>query len=42
LIGASSTAQVEENVRALHGLAFTPEELRCIDAITEAEEKAER
>lgn len=34
LIGASSPAQVEENVGALKNLDFTPEELAQIDAIT--------
>jgi L-glyceraldehyde 3-phosphate reductase len=36
LIGASSVAQVEENVRALANTAFTDEELRAIDAIVQA------
>jgi L-glyceraldehyde 3-phosphate reductase len=33
LIGASSVAQVEQNVSALQNLAFTPEELGKIDSI---------
>jgi L-glyceraldehyde 3-phosphate reductase len=32
LIGASSPAQIRENVAALQNLRFTPEELRAIDA----------
>ena len=36
LIGASSVAQIEENVRALEHLAFTAEELAAIDAIAPA------
>jgi L-glyceraldehyde 3-phosphate reductase len=34
LIGASSVQQIEENVAALENLAFTPEELQRIDALT--------
>lgn len=33
LIGASRVSQIEENVRALENLAFSPEELRRIDGI---------
>ena len=33
LIGASRVSQIEENVRALENLAFSPEELRRIDEI---------
>ncbi len=32
LIGASKTAQIEENVAALENIAFSPEELAAIDA----------
>jgi L-glyceraldehyde 3-phosphate reductase len=35
LAGASSVRQVEQNVAALSNLAFSPEELRRIDALTE-------
>lgn len=33
LVGASSVAQVEENLKALDNLGFTAEELECIDQI---------
>ena len=33
LIGASEIEQIEENVKALENLAFSPEELQRIDAI---------
>jgi L-glyceraldehyde 3-phosphate reductase len=33
LIGASSVAQLEDNVAALHNLDFSPDELRAIDGI---------
>lgn len=33
LIGASSVAQIEENVATLQRLAFTPDELRAVEAI---------
>ena len=36
LIGASSVAQIEENVKALDNLAFTEEELKKIDGLTKA------
>lgn len=35
LMGASSVAQIEENVAALNNLAFTPDELDEIDRLTE-------
>ncbi len=35
LMGASSVAQLEENVAALNNLVFTPEELDEIDGLTE-------
>jgi len=31
LIGVSSVAQLEENLRAIAGAAFTPDELAAID-----------
>lgn len=34
IIGASSVAQLQDNIRALDNCAFTPEELDCIDRIT--------
>jgi len=34
LIGASKVEQIEENVRALDNLTFSPEELRAIDDLT--------
>jgi L-glyceraldehyde 3-phosphate reductase len=33
LLGASSVAQLDENVRALEGLSFSDEDLRAIDAV---------
>jgi L-glyceraldehyde 3-phosphate reductase len=33
LIGASSVAQIEENLKALDSLSFTAEEIDCIDRI---------
>jgi L-glyceraldehyde 3-phosphate reductase len=39
LIGASSVQQIEENVETLKNLAFTTEELTCIDNILEADKK---
>ncbi len=33
LIGASSVAQLEENVRALDALEFSHDDLRAIDAV---------
>jgi L-glyceraldehyde 3-phosphate reductase len=36
LVGASSVAQIEENVAAVKRLDFTADELRAIDAIVAA------
>jgi L-glyceraldehyde 3-phosphate reductase len=36
LIGASSIAQIEENVAALNDLSFSPAELKAIDALAPA------
>jgi len=36
LIGASSTAQLDENLRAVNGPAFTTEELERIDALSDS------
>ena len=36
LIGASSVGQLEQNVKALNNLQFSPEELAAIDAISKA------
>jgi L-glyceraldehyde 3-phosphate reductase len=35
LMGASSVAQIEENVAAANNLSFTPEELAEIDKLTQ-------
>ena len=38
LIGASSPAQLEQNLKALHRLDFTPEELAAIEAILKGQQ----